>query len=316
MSVNEKIISIKKELAGTADQLSSARKAENINDPIDTYIMDHIAIFWSKLFIKLGIIPNVVTMLAMICGVCGAVLLALPDLGLNILGLVLLFHNALFDACDGQVARLTKKYSQLGRMLDGLSDGTVYAALFVAGIVRAWNAGPFGSEVVWRAILIGGAALAYYLYIVQSQLPDYFKNLHMFMIDNSHGNELSRVKHIKKALDSAPPKSFEKFSQYCYFNYTSMQERRAPKAQKMLDLIEVYGKSDEVRAAFAAKSRKLVMLTNLMTFNLRTIVLIISYFCHVELAGILFDILILEPIRLVLLKKYENLCEEVTPLIQ
>ena len=57
--------------AGRADVLA-ARKCENINDPIDTYIVDYVAMVFSKLCIVLHIIPNVVTMFSGLSGVAGA----------------------------------------------------------------------------------------------------------------------------------------------------------------------------------------------------------------------------------------------------
>ena len=302
-------------LSSAREEVLAARKSENINDPIDTHVMDYIAMMWSNLFIKLHIIPNVVTMLSMVSGVAGGILLATKPLWLNILGLVLVFHSALFDCSDGQVARLTKHYSRIGRMLDGLSDACVYFTLYLACAIRLWPRCPI-SNVPLRAVVLGAIVLCtYLLYIVQSQLPDYFKNLHMYMIDNSHGNELARAKNIKSELKRAPKHSFTRFSLFCYYNYTYQQERRAPRTQKLLDAIEVHGKSDEVCDAFYETSRRLVMLTNLMTFNLRTIVLMICLFCHFELAGMLFVLVVLEPIRIVLLKRYERLSGDLLPMV-
>ncbi len=293
----------------------SARKCENINDPFDTYVVDYVAIVFTKLFIFLHIIPNVVTVFSMLSGVAGGILLMMNGVWLNVLGALLVFLSAVFDACDGQVARLTKHYSRMGRWLDGLSDGSVYATLFAACVVRLWNRPMFDSALAWHVVIIALGVLAFALYALQCQLPDYYKNLHMFMIDNSHGNELSRAKDLKKEHLAAKPFSFERFALFAYCLYTGAQERRAPNAQKMLDLIETEGKNDRLTDAFYAGSRRLVMTTNLMTFNLRTLVLLACVFLRVELAALLFDLIVLEPLRVIILKKYEKLCKDVIPLI-
>ncbi|MBQ6646660.1 MAG: hypothetical protein IJM56_08275, partial [Clostridia bacterium] len=181
--------------------------------------------------------------------------------------------------------------------------------------VRLYPRCPIDSPAL-RVIVLGALIIAtFLLFVVQSQLPDYFKNLHMFMIDNSHGYELSRAKHIKAELKAAPKHSFQRLSLFFYYQYTHQQERRAPYTQKLLDAIEVNGKSDDVCDAFYETSRKLVMLTNLLTFNLRTIVLMICFFLHWELAGMLFVFVVLEPIRIVLLKRYERLSRNLLPLV-
>ena len=296
------------------EEVLAARKCENINDPVDTYFVDYYAMVWSKMFIKLHIIPNVVTIMAMISGIAGGVLLILNrSFWLDLAGAILVFHSAVFDASDGQVARLTKHYSRLGRMLDGMSDASVYLTLYLACVVRLWDC---SDAALWHVFLPVLGIVTFVLYVAQCQLPDYFKNLHMFMIDNSKGNELSRGKHVKAELEQAKKGTFDHFSKFCYYNYTHAQERRAPKTQTLLDAIEVHGKNEELREAFYGESSKLVKLTNLLTFNLRTAVLLLCMFLHWELAGLLFVVLVLEPVRLILLRKYEALSERLLPLVQ
>ena len=305
----------KQNIEAARQEIIAARKCENINDPVDTYVMDYLAMGCSKVFIKLHIIPNVVTMLSMLTGVAGGILLMLPRLAPNIIGALLVILSAVFDCSDGQVARLTKHYSRLGRMLDGLSDASVYFTLYLACVVRLLPRDPLGNPVVWTLLLAALGLGTFLLYVTQSQLPDYFKNLHMYMIDNSHGNEFSRAKHVKAELDRAES-AFQRFSLGCYYLYTRAQERRAPQTQRLLDAIEVHGKSDELCDAFYDTSRRLVKLTNLVTFNLRTAVLLIFVFLHLELAALGFVWLVLEPIRLILLHRYEALSKRLLPMVK
>ena len=62
---------LKGNLRSAREDVLAARKCENINDPVDTHFVDYIAMVFSKLFIKLHIIPNVVTMLSMASGDSG-----------------------------------------------------------------------------------------------------------------------------------------------------------------------------------------------------------------------------------------------------
>ena len=307
---------IRQHLNEARAEVLAARKSENINDPIDTHVMDYVGMMFSQLFIKLHIIPNVVTVLSMCSGVSGGVLLAFESVRLNIVGLILVFLSAVFDCSDGQVARLTKHYSRLGRILDGMSDSMVYFSLYTACAIRMYPRCPIENVPLRIAILAALVILVFVLFVVQSQLPDYFKNLHMFMIDNSHGNELSRARNIKSEMRAAPKGSFIRLSLLGYYLYTYAQERRAPRTQKLLDAIEIYGKSDEISDAFYAVSKKLIMKTNLLTFNVRTIVLMICIFLHWELAGMLFVVVVLEPVRIFLLKRYERLSNSLLPMVK
>ena len=141
-------------------------------------------------------------------------------------------------------------------------------------------------------------------------------DLHMYMIDNSKGNELSRAKDVLAARQKADKGFFARISGRLYYAYTHMQERRAPKTQKLLDAVELHGKTDALCDAFYAESRTLVRLTNLLTFNLRTIVLLICMLLHWELIGLLFVVVVLEPIRLLLLRRYERLAARLLPMAE
>ncbi len=307
---------IRESLLATQRDVLEARKCENINDPIDTHVIDQIAMVWSHLFIRLNIVPNAVTMLSMISGVAGGMLLALNGtVWMDLLGALLVIHAVIFDSSDGQVARLTKHYSPLGRILDGLSDAAVHLSLYLACILRAWGNSPLSNEGLWHCLLLALLPTAYLLYIVQSQLPDYFKNLHMFMVDTAHCHEMDRARDVLEKYRSEPRGSFSRVSLFFYYRYTYAQERRAPRTQKLLDAIAVKGKNEELCDAFYAKSRVLVKRTNLLTVNLRIILLLLCVFLHVEPLGLLVVLVVLEPIRWILLWKYEQLSESLLPLV-
>lgn len=290
--------------------VNNARKCENINDPIDTYVVDYVAMAFSKTFIKLHIIPNVITLLSGLVGVAGGILLIFNSLLLNILGVLLIILSAIFDASDGQVARLTKKYSNLGRTLDGAADFAVYLTIYIAVTLRLFNVNIPFSETAWGLWIIPVAAVAFYFYGAQCRTVDYYKNLHMFMSKNGKGNELSRSHLIKEQIAAAKPHSFERFRLKMYLAYTKTQETETPKTQKLLQAIEKgNGLTQDLSDAFAAKSRKYVKFTNLLTFNLRTIALFILLFLpnHLEFFYFPFVIFILEPIRIAIILKYEKL---------
>ncbi len=293
--------------------VKSARKCENINDPLDTYCVDYVAMMFSKAFIKMHVIPNVITVLSGIVGVAGGILLAFNSLLLNIIGVLLIILAAVFDASDGQVARLTKKYSNLGRTLDGFMDFLVYLSIYVALCFRLFPVNIPFTETAWGFWIIPVAAVAFYIFGGQSRTVDYFKNMHMYMIKKGNGSELSRTGEIKKQIAACKKFSFERLRLSIYCSYTKTQEKEAPETQKLLNLIEENGKTvpPSLSEAYTAKSSKYVKFTNLLTFNLRTIVLFILLFLpnHLEILYFPFVVFVLEPIRIVLICKFEKLAD-------
>lgn len=297
--------------------VKNARKCENINDPIDTYVVDYAAMAFSKMFIKLHIIPNVITLLSGIVGVAGGILLAFNSLLLTIIGILLIILSAIFDASDGQVARLTKHYSNFGRTLDGFADFCVYFSIYIALCVRLFGANIPFTDTAWSFWIIPFAALALWCFGAQARTLDYFKNVHMFMIRNGGGkhNELSKTADIKAQRENCKKFSLEHFRLTMYLSYTKLQEKATPKTQKLLG--EIAKNGDEVPQpiidAYKEKSKKYITLANALAFNLRTIVLFILLLLpwNVEAVYFAFVIVALEPIRIIVIKKYEKLAESV-----
>ncbi|MBR5923772.1 MAG: CDP-alcohol phosphatidyltransferase family protein [Clostridia bacterium] len=296
-------------------EVKGARKCENINDPFDTHVVDYIAMAFSKIFVKLHIIPNIVTAMSGIVGITGGILLCFDTLPLNILGAILVFFSAVFDASDGQVARMTKRYSNFGRTLDGLNDFLVYLSMYTAVCVRLFHVNIPFTETEWRFFSVPLALIALFLYIVQSSTADYYKNMHIFMVTRGKGGELSRTANIKEKMCACKKPSFEHFRLSVYRIYTCIQEDATPEAQKMLKNIEENGEDylNEISGAFLERSKKYVKYTNFMTFNFRTAALFLLLFLPWQLEFLYFPfvIFILEPIRLAIISTYEKLAKDI-----
>ena len=299
-------------MASIKESVLDARKCENLNDPIDNYVLDYVAMFFSRIFIKLGIIPNVITLLSGLVGVAGGILLIFDTLVLNIVGVLLIILSVIFDVCDGQVARLTKRYSNFGRTLDGLMDSLVYVSIYVALCFRLFSVNIPFTSTPWGWWILIPTALAIYFHSAQSRTVDYYKNLHMYIL--GYHNELSLTHKIDEDIAAAKKGSFESFRLHMYRSYTKSQEKESPETQKLLAKIDAAGGiSPSVRDAFAEKSRKYVPFTNILTFNLRTIVLFILLFLpgHLEVIFFPFTIFAIEIARIVIILKYEKLSKKV-----
>jgi len=89
---------------------------------IEPVLVDHYAKLLSPLltplFVRFGIIPNVVTVFMMISGIIGAALFALPPLWAKVAGLVFIHLWYVLDCCDGEVARITRRFSRMGTEID------------------------------------------------------------------------------------------------------------------------------------------------------------------------------------------------------
>ncbi len=87
-----------------------------------TYIKARYYMYCSVLLvyflIKSRITPNMVTVAYGLCGIVGGVLLAVPNLNCNIIGIIVFFNKGILDWSDGHLARIKYKTTLKGHILD------------------------------------------------------------------------------------------------------------------------------------------------------------------------------------------------------
>ncbi len=110
-------------------------KSVAVEEPIDLLVHRPLAFVVAKLAYPTPLTPNQLTVLSMTLGVCSGAALLSGRPYAALLGAGLLFVSQVIDCSDGMLARMRKKGSELGRMLDGIADSiTLFFA--VAGTVR------------------------------------------------------------------------------------------------------------------------------------------------------------------------------------
>lgn len=96
------------------------------------YFDRHLSIRLSVELVRRGVAPNAITGVATAVGLVGAALLASSLWGLQVLGALLFVLSTILDGCDGEVARLSLRMTELGRKLDLIGDNLVHVAVFAA----------------------------------------------------------------------------------------------------------------------------------------------------------------------------------------
>ena len=90
--------------------------------------------FLAKGLIKIGLTPNIITVIAFILGIGSALAIGMRY---SKVALVLLWLSGLLDVLDGSVARLTKSSSPKGAYMDLILDRMVEAAV-ILGLYHAY----------------------------------------------------------------------------------------------------------------------------------------------------------------------------------
>ena len=296
------------------NDIQASRKSDETDDPIDVFVYDPIAIRLTYLFIKLGWSANTVTLLSLVFGVGGAVLLYPKDVLLNLLGIACEIFAAVLDCSDGQVARLSHTSTPFGRVLDGAVDMTNYIAIYLALGFRLMNETvPLTDKIsihlswyIWIVIV-----MAMIFHAGQARMADYYRGLHLYFLKGSSDAYMARSKNLRKELTDLPEGTsrFKKLYMKLYLLYTVVQETGAQHTQQILDKIDENGGGipEELAKRYTDQSRKWIQITNVLSYNIRTYTLFLLLLLGKEIYFFLFVFIILQGLKYAMIARYETM---------
>ncbi len=104
-------------------------KSDKSDEWINVYLQRPLAGIITRAVYFTSVTPNQLTVVSILFGVAGGVLLALPDKLLTAAALCFYLKD-IFDSADGQLARAKQLFSRRGRFLDSIGDFIVNVFLF------------------------------------------------------------------------------------------------------------------------------------------------------------------------------------------
>ena len=285
--------------------MESTLKSLDTEEFIDIHFYRPIGYRWALLFNKLNISPNAVTLAAIVIGIAAGICFYYPDLMINIVGMVLLVWANSYDSADGQLARMTGKKSQLGRMLDGLCGIAWFIVIYLALCFRlmpAWG--------VWIWVL---AVPTGFFHGKQAGMADYYRNVHLFFLKGTNGSELSDYATLKARRQKMSWKHdfVDKLLDTYYIRYTRDQESLTPHFQQMKKILrEKYPKEapEWFRATFRQQSLPLMKYTNMLSFNTRVIALFVALFINQTWLYFVFELIVLNAMLIYMVVRHERIC--------
>lgn len=258
-----------------------------------------------------GITPNLVTIISIFVGAAAGLFWYFPyNITFAFCGIAALVLANILDCVDGQLARLTGIKSQVGRILDGLAGDIWFVCVYIAFIYRlnAQFSTPYDPWIYIVIVFLSG-----YSHLNQAALTDYYKTLHLLFISNEKGKEFESSAKIRERFEGLP-RGINRVITWGYVIYTRMQESQTPQLQAMMKRLEdKYGDDipDDVRADLRAKSKQIMPLLNLNTFNGRSVVLFLSVLFNVIWVYFIWEIVVLNIIRVIVKGRHESVCKKV-----
>lgn len=291
--------------------LESTLKSSDTEEFIDIHFYRPIGYQWALFFQKLGISPNAVTIASIFLGVGAGICFYFDNLWITILGIFLLVWANSYDSADGQLARMTKQFSALGRILDGFAGNLWFASIYIAICLRLT---PDWGIWIWVLAIITGI-----FHSRQAAIADYYRNVHLLFLKGEGGSELDNTSDLEKEDRTLTWKNnfWSKLVLTFYTRYTKGQENLCPKLQDMFkELRKTFGKitnaPQSFRDAFRAKSLSMMKWTNVLSFNTRAIALSISLLIGLPWLYFVFELVVLNTILIYMIQTHEAFSKRFT----
>lgn len=290
----------------------SSLKSMDTEETFDLIFYRPIGYMWALLAKKLGVTPNAITIASIFLGIGAGVCFYFNDIWVNLAGVLLLVWADSFDSADGQLARMTKQYSRIGRILDGVSGDIWFAAIYIAICLRENVTSTFFMDhrwVIWVVAVVTGLCHA-----VQAAMGDYYRQFHLYFLKGEEGSELDSAAQLWQKYHALSWKHdfWKKLTLMFYTNYTVGQEKRTPQMQKLrVALRERFGNSVPLsfREAFRAKSKPLMKYTNILSFNTRTFALFAAILIfRMPWLYFAFELTVLNGVLIYMMWRHERIC--------
>lgn len=200
---------------------SSLKKIE-VEEIFDLYFYRPLAFLLVKGIYSTNITPNQLTVISMIFGVIGAFFYSLGTHQSFLFGAAFILLYNVFDCSDGQLARLKKNGTPVGRILDGVADYFVSTATYF-GIAFGY-AGNSSNPLLWWLITAGtGFSNAF-----QAGLLDFYRTRYLDytlarpkVLDEGVKEFEEEYKHLKNTKG----RYFDKAVIWIYLKYSAVQQK-------------------------------------------------------------------------------------------
>ncbi|MDR1455135.1 MAG: CDP-alcohol phosphatidyltransferase family protein [Tannerella sp.] len=282
-------------------------KSVETENTLDLYFYRPLGYWLACVFRDTKITPNMVTVISIFVGAGSGHLFYFNELACSLTGILLLILANLLDCVDGQLARLTGQKSEMGRILDGVAGDIWFILIYVAFALQLTHA--FGTAWFFLPATFSGLS-----HLVQANITDYYKTLHLYFVSKEKGHEFRNLEQLK-AQQRTMKKGLHKFFYALYEAYTGLQEQLTPALQQLMKtLCEQYGDDlpESLRQDFRRQSRRLMKrYIDLLTFNGRTIILFAVVLSGHVWVYFIYEGIVLNMVLWIAVRKHEKMCRRI-----
>ncbi|MCK5425034.1 MAG: CDP-alcohol phosphatidyltransferase family protein [Emcibacter sp.] len=277
----------------------SVKRTGEIEEFTNVHFIHPISAWLVPKFAAKNISPNMVSLTGMMFGILsGFAYYQYQTPYMAVLGFLGMIMWHIMDGADGQLARLTKSYSEIGKVLDGVCDYVTFISVYVGiGLILSQQ----GYPNVWTVILSAGL-----LHAIQSSAYELQRGEYDYW---GHGKDSAALPEIKQMIAELEGKSFLAFMMsQLHIGYVRMQRRSSgintEHRERIREAIQNNpDKVSEIRDLYREVFAPGVNTWSIMCANYRTIAIFIACIAAQPIYFFWFEIAILTPILVLLVQK-------------
>lgn len=191
---------------GLFEQYKASLKVVEIEEVFDLILYRPLAFIFVKATYSTNITPNQVSSVAMLVGVIAGILFGFGTRDFLFAAACFYLACNVLDCADGQIARLKKNGTKVGRIVDGFIDYVVSTAVYIGigvGLTSLQHSGALHLEgnifnfnpyvYIWLITALGGFSSAH-----QAILLDFFRNKFLEIVYGKFSSLEEEIKEFEE----------------------------------------------------------------------------------------------------------------------
>lgn len=202
------------------EEFKASLKTVEAEEIFDLIIFRPVSFVFVKLIYNTNITPNHISIVAMIIGVIAGLTFSAAAHIYLIIASILYFTSNTLDCADGQLARLKKNGTLLGRAIDGFIDYVVSTTIYICLGIAVTKIS--GSAAYGWALAIGGGISA----AIQAFYFDFYRNSFLQYVhgmSSDVNDEIREFEAEKEKLKNVKGRGIEKLLINAYLFYSRRQ---------------------------------------------------------------------------------------------
>jgi hypothetical protein len=191
-----------------------------VEEAIDMFFYRPFAFLFVKSILKTNITPDQLTLGAIAFGLTGGVFYSFGLQQTSVVGAIFYILFIILDCSDGQLARLKKNGTKIGRLLDGIADYIAVAAIYV-GLAIGYANKEGQPSTLLILLALSGVSIT-----IQSLLVDYYRTRFLDIVlnrTNTFNDGINDYRNEYVKIKNQKGKWLEKNVIHTYLAYSKIQ---------------------------------------------------------------------------------------------